>query len=103
MAFNRGKGYHGSSTVEGGKLRGRTGQTDYFFFICPKCPGEQVMRVLEYTLRDSPTVERPEKKRPTEHFNMALHLYCPNCQHEDFIKIDNNHQAGSLTALPRAG
>jgi len=37
MKSNRGKAYHGSSAVEGGKLKGRTGTTDYFFFVCPKC------------------------------------------------------------------
>jgi hypothetical protein len=97
MAFNQGKAYHGSSVVYDGKLRGRTGTTDYFFFLCPRCPGEQVMRVLEYEFRNaSPPVERYEKKKPTEHFNLAFHLYCPACQLEDFIKIDNNHQAGPL-------
>lgn len=97
MTFNRGKAYHGSSAVTGGKLGGRTGRGDYFFFLCPKCPGEQVMRVLEYEFRKAaPPVERDEKKQPSEYFNLAFHVYCAACQFEDFIKIDNNHRAGSL-------
>jgi predicted RNA-binding Zn-ribbon protein involved in translation (DUF1610 family) len=87
----------GGFSVSGGKLVGRTGDTEYFFFTCPKCPDEQVMRVLDYEFRDdAPPIVRDEKKVPKKHFNLAFSLYCPNCQFEDFIKIDNNHQAGPL-------
>lgn len=97
MAFNAGKAYHGSEAVEGGKLRGRTGHSDYFFFLCPKCPDDQIMRILEHEFRDPcPPVPRQESKRPAEYFNLAFHLYCPNCHFEDFVKIDNNHAAGPL-------
>jgi len=96
MAFNGGKAYHGTEDVTGGKLCGRTGKTDYFFFLCPKCDGKQVMRPLEYEFREAAATIREEMKRPNQYFNLALHLYCPTCQFEDFIKIDNNHQAGML-------
>jgi hypothetical protein len=99
MSFNRGKAYHGSDAVAGGKLTGRTGQSDYFFFLCPVCKDSQVMRILEHEFRKAaPPVQRDEKIRPTEHFNLAFHLYCPSCQFKDFIKIDNNHQAGPLNS-----
>jgi hypothetical protein len=97
MAFNNGKPYHGSGAVEGGRLRGRTGRTDYFFFLCPNCNDGQIMRILEYESRTAaPLVERSEKKRPKEPFNLAFHLYCPICQLEDFVKIDNGHRADKL-------
>jgi len=97
MAFNQGRAYHGSLAVEGGKLKGATGNTDYFFFICPKCEGDQTMRVMEYTARTpAPPVERTERKKPTRYFNLAFRLYCPVCQFEDFIKIDNDHPVGPL-------
>jgi hypothetical protein len=81
----------------GGKLAGRTGMSDYFLFLCPACRNDQVMRVLEYESRkSSPPVNRGERKTPTLYFNLALHLYCPVCQFEDFIKIDNNHPANRL-------
>lgn len=55
------------------------------------------MRVLDYEFRnDFQRVVREEKKTPKKHFNVVLSLYCPNCQFEDFIKLDNNHQAGQL-------
>ncbi len=55
------------------------------------------MRILGYEFRESaPPGGEKEKKQPTEHFNLAFHLYCPTCQFEDFIKIDNNHQAGRM-------
>ena len=96
MAFNNGKPFHGSSDVEGGRLRGRTGETDYFFFLCPRCEGEQVMRILEYELEPTPPVERQERKQPKTYFRVAFHLYCPICECEDFVKMDNTHPSGHL-------
>lgn len=96
MAFNNGKAYHGSNAIRHGKLIGRSGKTDYFFFLCPKCNDGQILRVLEYEFREATEVERREKRKPRQHFNLAFHLWCPICQFEDFIKIDNNHHANKL-------
>lgn len=97
MVFNRGKAYHGSEAVESGKLRGNTGRTDYFFFLCPQCFDDQILRILDYEFREpAPPVDRQERKSPAKYFNLAFHLYCPSCQFEDFVKIDNNHSAGRL-------
>ena len=97
MPFNNGKPYHGSQAVEGGRLKGRTGRTDYFFFLCPICNDGQIMRILEYEFRPvTRFVERSEKKTPKEPFNLAFHLYCPICQLEDFVKIDNDHRADKI-------
>ncbi len=98
MAFNNGEAYHGSSAVSHGKLSGRTGGSDYFFFLCPKCNDGQVLRVLEFELRDAArSVYRKEKKKPRQNFNIAFHLYCPQCQFEDFVKLDNNHQSFKIS------
>ncbi len=98
MAFNIGKPYHGPEAVQDGKLRGQTGRSDYFFFLCPRCDADQALRILEYEFREpSPPTERVETKKPTQYFNLAFRLYCPNCLFEDFIKIDNNHKTGPLS------
>ncbi len=55
------------------------------------------MRVLDYEFRvDAQPIVRDEKRSPLKHFNVLFSLYCPRCEFEDFIKIDNNHQAGPL-------
>lgn len=48
--FNKGKAYHGSESVMNGGLKGST-DTDYFYFFCPKCPDQEIMRVLDYEVR----------------------------------------------------
>ena len=97
--FNRGKPYHGSSAVEDGKLTGAT-DTDYFYFLCPKCPDKEIMRVLEYEVRahqnDNPYNEF-FKRKAVDGFILTFHLYCENCKHEDFTKISNmGWQGGRL-------
>ena len=100
MGFNGGKPYHGTSAISNGKLTGKTGTTDYFFFLCPRCDNGNVMRVLEYENRSTiPIIDRGEKKRPTMSINLALHLHCTVCSFEDFVKIDNNHQSGPAAGL----
>jgi hypothetical protein len=89
-AFNNDKPYSGSPDICDGKLTGRTGSRDYFFFLCPKCNDGQVLRVIEYEDREGACTPYPEIKR---HMNLAFHLRCPMCRFEDFAKIDNSHQA----------
>lgn len=97
MAFNKGKAYHGSTEVMKGKLTGKTGNSDYFFFVCPQCANGQVMRVLEYEERkDAVHTPREEKKAVAMPINIAFHLYCPVCQLEDYVKLDNSHQSFKL-------
>jgi hypothetical protein len=90
--FNNGKPYHGSDAVEGGKLQGATGRTDYYFFFCPNCPDRHIMRILDYEVRR----ELPEnpcnkvfQEKASKAFILAFKLYCENCKHTDFVKIDN--------------
>lgn len=83
--FNDGKPYHGSSIVEGGKLTGATGRTDYFFFLCPRCGDSQILQISEYEVRQG------EPK-----FVLAFHLHCPECGFDDFAKLGNDHRADKL-------
>jgi len=98
--FNNGKPYHGSEDVEGGKLRGQTDQSDYFYFLCPKCDGDQIMRVLEYGIRDyneENEYNKSYKKKAKDGFILAFHLYCEKCKFDDFVKMSNTGwQEGSI-------
>lgn len=101
--FNDGKPYGGSAIVQGGGLTGAT-DTDYFYFFCPKCPGNYVMRILEYGVRERIS-ENPYnsafKKKAKEGFILAFKLYCENCKHTDFVKISNmGLQIGTLDESP---
>jgi|SRR5580698_3645069 hypothetical protein len=97
MPFNHGRAYVGSGAVTGGKLTGRTGRTEHFFFICPACNDNQTMRILDYEfVKAAPPLRRSERKTPRQHFDLSFQLYCPVCQFEDFVKIDNDHRADKL-------
>ena len=75
--FNDGNPYHGSPEVMEGRLRGATVDTDYFYFFCPRCPDNQKLDVVEYTVR-----------RDDDHgFAVAFKLYCYKCDSVDFVKI----------------
>ncbi len=39
---------HGTEAVQSGRLRGATDATDYFYFFCPTCPGDHLLRILDY-------------------------------------------------------
>ena len=95
--FNDGKPYHGSSTVEAGRLRGATGETDYFYFFCPKCPGDEIMRILEYGIHaEEPENPYNEKCRSKAKygFTLAFKLHCEKCRHTDYAKLSNTGWQG---------
>lgn len=98
-SFNNGKPYYGSEGVFRGKLKGATGEGDYFYFFCPKCPGNEIVRILEYGVHSEET-ENPYnqecKSKAKYGFTLAFKLHCEKCGHTDFIKISNTHwQRGS--------
>ncbi len=103
--FNQGRAYHGSEAVSGGQLRGATAGTDYFYFLCPKCPGEEILRVLDYEVRD----EQPANPYNTElspkaaqSFVLAFKVHCQKCGLTDFVKVSNiGWQGGSLFAAQK--
>ena len=90
--FNNGRPYHGSHEVTEGNLRGATGETDYFYFFCPRCSDNQILRILEYGIH----AEQPEnpynkecKSKAKYGFVLVFKLYCENCTHADFVKISS--------------
>lgn len=104
--FNNGKPYHGSTDVTGGKLRGATDATDYFYFFCPKCPSDEIMRVLEYDVH----AEEPEnrynsecKSKAKNGFALAFKLHCEKCGHTDFVKVSNTGWQGGSHAAALGG
>ena len=95
--FNGGKPYHGSNSVAGGKLRGATGETDYFYFFCPQCPDDEIMRILEYGIHaEEPKNPYDEhcKSKARYGFTLAFKLHCEKCGHTDFVKISNTSWQG---------
>ncbi len=101
VKFNKGKSYHGSDKVTEGKLKGTTCSTDYFYFICPECDDNQIMRVLEYEVRvhkEDNEYNEFFKKNATDGFTLAFHIHCEKCGLDDFTKISNiGLQQGDIT------
>jgi len=94
--FNDGQPYHGSEAITAGKLRGAT-DTDYFYFFCPKCSNDHIMRILEYEVKheekDNP-YNSEFKVKAKRSFVLAFKLRCENCGHVDFLKISNTGWQG---------
>jgi len=96
--FNNGEPYHGSENVMDGKLVGAT-DTDYFYFLCPKCGGSQILQILDYTIViDEPVGYTPEiRPKVKRDFTIAFELHCVECHFHDFVKISNiGWQTGTL-------
>ena len=89
--FNEGKPYHGSKEVCDGNLKGMTGQTDYFNFICPKCP-DNILRILDYVENKRVPVNEYNKFFEINAncgFTLTFKLSCEKCGLIDFVKITN--------------
>ncbi len=97
--FNNGEPYHGSKAVTGGKLQGAT-DTDYFYFFCPKCPDEHILRILDYGVHAEEPEDWYKKHRSTPAsrvFALVFKLYCEQCKLSDFVKVSNmGWQGGKL-------
>ncbi len=100
--FNNGNPYHGSADVTAGKLKGATDSTDYFYSFCPKCPDDEIMRVLEYCVHaEEPenTYNAQRKSQAKGGFTLAFKLHCEKCGLTDFVKVSNmGWQGGSHAA-----
>jgi hypothetical protein len=91
IKFNRGMAHHGSSAVKDGKLQGAT-DTDYFYFFCPACEGKQIMRLLDYEVRQDTSENQYNeglKSKAVKGFTIAFKLYCEKCNLSDFVKVSN--------------
>jgi predicted RNA-binding Zn-ribbon protein involved in translation (DUF1610 family) len=90
--FNNEKPYHGSDKVTKGKLHGATDATDYFYFFCPNCSDNEIMRVLEYgeQSRDDENPYNDKFKRKAKYgFTLVFKLFCEKCGFSDFVKVSN--------------
>lgn len=83
---------HGTESVMSGKLKGQTDATDYFYFLCPKCGGEHICRIIDYTItkeeKDNPYND-DFKRKAKRSFIIAFELYCENCGFRDCVKLSN--------------
>ena len=96
-SFNNGKPYHGSEQVIHGKLKGATGETDYFYFFCPRCPDNEVVRILEYGVH-AEEAENPYNKecksKAKYGVTLAFTLHCEKCGDTDYVIISNTGWQG---------
>jgi hypothetical protein len=88
----------GSDAVTRGKLRGTT-DTDWFYFFCPKCPGDRVLRILDYSLNKEvgDLAYTTLSPKAVQNFILVLNIYCPECGLMDSLTISNvGRQGGTL-------
>jgi hypothetical protein len=83
---------HGSEHIEAGNLRGATDRTDYFYFFCPRCADNRILRILDFKmLREEAGSKYNEKCRSKAHrtFIFGLELFCEECGLHDYVKLSN--------------
>jgi hypothetical protein len=87
--FNGGKPWHGLE-VQKGNLRGST-DTDYFYFFCPRCGGDQILQILDFEIvKDGPMAyAKDHRHKAKRDFIIAFQVFCPNCKLVDFFKVSN--------------
>jgi predicted RNA-binding Zn-ribbon protein involved in translation (DUF1610 family) len=83
---------HGSDAVMSGKLRGATDDTDYFYFFCPNCPNDRLLRVLDYRMireEKGNTYSEKVKTKAIRSFVLAFDVTCEECGFRDCVKLSN--------------
>ncbi len=94
-----------TSDVENGKLTGTT-DTDYFYFLCPKCDngGSHIMRILNFgQLKEREFRYKELKLKSNTFMQFCFELYCPNCKLHTVVKLSNEgRQGGKITDEPLA-
>jgi hypothetical protein len=83
---------HGTDAVQSGRLRGATDATDYFYFFCPQCPNDQMLRILDYQFtREEKGNEYNEtcKSKAPRSFVIAFDITCEQCGLRDCVKVSN--------------
>ena len=89
---------HGTNAVTDGKLKGST-DTDYFYFFCPACEGQEILRIVHYRVNsdEAPTYAPNLHPKATRDFVIAFELHCEKCGLHDTVKISNTGwQGGQL-------
>jgi hypothetical protein len=92
---------HGSERVQSGKLRGATDRTDYFYFFCPHCPGDQMLRILDFkALREEPGSKYNDKccSKAKRTFGFGFEIFCEKCGFHDYVKVANYGWQGGTHA-----
>ena len=94
--FNKGEPYHGEKVMEG-RLRGST-DTDDFYFFCPDCEDNRIMRILDFSEHKPTTPDNKYnddfKQKAEIGFTLVFKLYCEQCNLTDFVKISNEGLQG---------
>lgn len=89
---------HGSEEVTEGRLVGAT-DTDYFYFLCPRCEDPYMLRILEYyVIEEGPVAYSAEQRKDAKRdFLLAFDLKCHQCGFTDVVKLSNTGwQGGNL-------
>ena len=103
---------HGSKKVEDGKLIGKT-DTDYFYFLCPQCPDQYIMRVLDAIQLDNLKPEHQQQftkqlesynskcqSNAKSHIAISFKIHCEECGLTEIVKIANHGwQGGRLKSI----
>lgn len=87
----------GSGAVKKGRLKGATDYSDHFYFFCPKCPDENIVRILDYEVERNETNNEYNdqcKSQAKRSFTLSFKLHCENCGHEDFVRLSNTGWQG---------
>lgn len=82
----------------GGKLVGST-DTDYFYFLCPRCGDSNMLRILDYyVVQEGPVEYAPDDRKDAKRdFILQFPLKCDMCGFSDTVKISNTcYQGGKL-------
>ncbi len=83
---------HGSDDVQHGRLRGATDLTDYFYFFCPHCADDRVLRIVDYkAIRDEPGNKYNDvcRSKAQRTFIFGFELFCEQCGFHDDVKVAN--------------
>lgn len=94
------RSFHGSVNITNGKLTGTT-DTDYFYFFCPKCRNDGILRILDFHIISEGAVELYKGLRPKakKEFTIGFVLHCPECKLRDYVKISNTGSQGGKLAV----
>lgn len=84
---------HGSEAIRCGKLRGAT-DTDYFYFFCPVCDGNQIMRLLDYRIYEESQKSPYDgiegiNSKSAKGFTLQFKIHCEKCNLSDTVKLTN--------------